>query len=387
LAALAMLALFLTKITGFLAGGLIGLHAILAGRFSWRHVLLAAAIFLLVLAGLELNHAMISAYLTSIATLVGMNEGLLLSRFLTVFSIKLDVIIAAASLAIFLLWLDWRGLFRPSARQASSPFDRNWLWIGVALMAGTFLETQNTGSQEFIFIWPPILAMLATTSGLRENHRLVVYCLVAFAVVPTATKVVHATLRFIAVAPTYRAAPVTELKSMGQVSTRRDVLNRVAILESHYARNAEGYRELAQENQLPSWRLYAELDYQMYWLVSADHAVKAIKRFETANGIHLDSLMTLDFVNPFPWILDRDATRNLQIGADPFRTVADLTPEEEASIRATDGVLRPSCPTTSPRLRLQQIYAKALTGRTIVKLNDCWDLLLKPGIEGAGQTR
>ena len=97
-AALTMLALFLTKITGFLAGGLIGLFAIFAGRFRWRHVLLAACIFALALLLLEFNHGMISAYLKSIAVLVGKNEGLLLSRFLTVFSIKLDVILAAASL-------------------------------------------------------------------------------------------------------------------------------------------------------------------------------------------------------------------------------------------------------------------------------------------------
>jgi hypothetical protein len=394
IAALTMLALFLTKITGFLAGGLIGLFAILAGRFMWRHVLFAASIFSLVLLALELNHGMISAYLKSIATLVAMNEGLLLSRFLTVFSIKLDVIIAAAALILFLCWLDRGTLLKnlKSPRQSqttkgfASVLDRDWLWIGVALVAGIFLETQNTGSQEFIFLWPMLLAMLLKTSALTEKHRLIVYCLVAFTAIPTVTKVLHGTLRFVAVAPTYVAAPVTDVKTMGLVSTRRDVMDRAELLESHYVQNPGAYRQLAEQDQLPSWQLYSELDYQMYWIISADRVVKAIKQFEKDNSVRLNTLMTLDFVNPFPWILDRDAPRNMQIGADPFRTVGSLTQAEDASLRATDGVLRSSCPTTSARLLLQKVYEKALANRTVVKLNSCWDLLLKPDIKLSGQS-
>ncbi len=394
IAALTMLALFLTKITGFLAGGLIGLFAILAGRFMLRHLLLAAGIFALVLLGLELNHGMISAYLKSIAALVGMNEGLLLSRFLTVFSIKLDVILAAAALILFLCWLDRGALLKNlnSSRQSqttegfASLLDRDWLWIGVVLVAGIFLESQNTGSQEFIFLWPVLLAMLFKTSALTEKHRLIVYCLVAFTAIPTVTKVVHGTLRFVAVAPTYVAAPVTDVKTMGLVSTRRDVMDRAELLESHYAQNPGAYRQLAEQDQLPSWQLYSELDYQMYWIISADRVVKAIKEFESDNGVRLNNLMTLDFVNPFPWILDRDATRNIQIGADPFRTVGSLTAAEEASLRATDGVLRPGCPITSARILLQNVYEKTLADRTVVKLNECWDLLLRPDIKLSGQS-
>ena len=101
---------------------------------------------------------------------------------------------------------------------------------------------------------------------------------------------------------------------------------------------------LREQGQLPSWQLYSELDYQMYWIISADRVVKAVKQFENTNGIRLNTLMTLDFVNPFPWILDRDAPRDIQIGADPFRTVGDLTEAEEKHSCATDGVLRPVLP-------------------------------------------
>ncbi|MDR6632902.1 hypothetical protein J2X72_001686 [Phyllobacterium sp. 1468] len=394
IAAISMLALFFTKITGFLAGGLIGLYAILSGRLRWRHVLLALSVFTVALLILEFNHGMVSAYVESIAALVSMNESLLLPRFLTVFSIKLDVILAAAGLILFLFWLDWRPLAdrwrtlrqKPATANIAALLDRDWLWIGITLVAGIFLETQNTGSQEFIFLWPVLLAALRRTPELPERRRLIVYCLVGFTAIPTITKIMQGTLRFVAVAPTYVDAPVSDVKTMGLVSTRKDIMERVNLLESHYASNAGAYRQLAEAGQLPSWQLYSELDYQMFWVVSADRAVKALKQFESTNGVHLNSLMTLDFVNPFPWILDRDATRNVQIGADPFRTVGVLTEAEETSLRQTDGVLRPSCPTTSARLSLQRIYEKALVDRIVVKLDDCWDLLLRPGIKLSGQS-
>ncbi|WP_246663447.1 hypothetical protein [Phyllobacterium endophyticum] len=388
-AALSMLALFFTKITGFVAGGMIGLFAIFARRFMWRQAFLALFIFAAALVLLELNGGMVSAYLESIASLVRLNESLLLPRFLTVFSIKLDVILAAAALILFLFWIDRADLAEHlrSRRQSSTGkttgglLDRDWLWIGVTLAAGIFLETQNTGSQEFIFLWPVLLAMLRKTPALDGRHRLIVYCLVAFTAIPTITKIVHGSLRFVAVAPTYEAAPVTDVKTMGLVSARRDIMKRASLLESHYSSNAVTYRQLAEADQLPSWQLFSELDYQMYWVVSADRMVKALKEFESKNGVHLNSLMTLDFVNPFPWILDRDATRNVQIGADPFRTVDELTAAEATSIRQADGILRPSCPITSARIALQHIYQKALEDRIVVKLNDCWDLLLRSDVK------
>lgn len=373
---LAMLALFLTKITGFLAGGLIGLIALLAGRLSLKSVLTAALIFVAALACLELNDRMISAYLSDIARLVGMNEGALLPRFLTVFSLKLDIILAAGVLFLFLVWSS-----RKHLRGQSGFFDQGFVWLAVTMLAGVFLETQNTGSQEFIFVWPVLLMIYERSKHGDERQRLIIVCLVALTAIPTFTKVAHKTLRALAVAPTYIAAPVTEMKNMNLVSARPEIMQRTLLLEENYSKYPMAYEDLAENGQLPSWQYYSELDYQMYWIISADHMVKALKQFEADNGIRLNTMMNLDFVNPFPWILDRDATRHIQIGGDPFRTVPDLDPDTKSAIDATDGILRPLCPTTSGRLALQKIYAEALEGRTVIKLNDCWELLLRPGIK------
>lgn len=373
--AVVMLALFLTKITGFFVGGLFGLTAILAGRLSLKSVLVSTALALFALVALELNNHIVSAYIADIQQLLLLNEDALLPRFLTVVSGTLDVILPTAILVVVLLWLETtrsigRGRF----------FDRSSIWVAVILFGGIAVETQNTGSQEFIFIWPVLLMIYDRIKHVEGKAKIAFVVLAAFCVIPTFSKVTHRTLRAIAVAPTYVQPPVTELKNMRQVSARPDIMTRAKLLPEHYANYPAPYEALAMQGQLPSWRLYSELDYQMYWLISADEAVKAFKQFETKSGLHLDTLMTLDFTDPFPWLLDRNATRKIQIGADPFRTVPAMSPETKAAVEATDGILRPKCPMTTSRLALQEIYADALKDRDVVALDPCWDLLLRPGI-------
>lgn len=373
--ALAMLALFLTKITGFLVGGLIGLGALLAGRISLANLALAAIAFLLPLAVIELGTGMISAYIRDILDLIAMNQDALLPRFLTVASGKLDVLMPAGLLLLVMIWAD--------LNYASEPrrfFDRSFWWFGISLIGGTILETQNTGSQEFIFIWPVLLMAYDRLPQVVDRTKIAFLVLAAFCTVPTLSKVAHKTLRSVAVAPTYVTPDVPLLRNMQQVSTRKDVMERAVLLENHYATQGAAYIDLANQGQLPSWQLYSELDYQTYWIISADILVKALLQFETDNQIRLQSLMTLDFVNPFPWILDRDATRKIQIGADPFRTVRQVSSEALKAVQATDGVLRPKCPVTTGRRMLEERYAQALAGRQVVALDPCWDLLLRPGI-------
>lgn len=369
-----MLALFLMKVTGFLAGGLFGLAALLAGRISIRNVLLAAAITVAFLFVLELYNGIIGGYIRDIASLIALNEEALLPRFLTVISLKLDVILPATILVLILFWNE-----QFHSGKHNRFFDRSSVWLAVGLLGGIILETQNTGSQEFIFLWPILLMIFQRIKAGTEKLKIAFVVLAAFCALPTFSKVAHRTLRAVAVAPTYVQPSFPELKILGQVLTRPDFLQRAELFETHYPENNAAYDALAAQGQLPSWQLYSEIDFQVYWLVSANRMVKDLKSFETRNNVRLQSIMSLDFVNPFAWILDRDATRHIQIGADPFRTVPALSKETKAAVEVTDGILRPKCPTTTNRLALQKIYAEALQDRAVVALNPCWDLLLRPG--------
>lgn len=92
-------------------------------------------------------------------------------------------------------------------------FDSNWIWLGVTLLGGIILETQNTGSQEFIFLWPVLLMIFQRIKLLDEKAKLAFLALAAIAVIPTFTQVMHKTLRAMAVAPTY-IEPPTDRKSV-----------------------------------------------------------------------------------------------------------------------------------------------------------------------------
>lgn len=370
-----MLALLLMKVTGFLTGGLFGLAALLAGRISTRNVTLATVVTLAALLLLELHNGIVSAYSRDITTLIALNEEALLSRFLTVISLKLDVVLPAAILIPALFWSEQR---QPG--EQSRLFDRSSAWLAIGLLGGIVLETQNTGSQEFIFLWPILLVIFQRLKTGDEKLKIAFVVLAAFCVIPTFTKVAHRTLRAVAVAPTYIQPSLPELKNLGQVLTRPDFLQRAELFEAHYPENNAAYGALAAQGQLPSWQLYSEIDFQVYWLVSAEQMVEDLRAFETRNNVRLQSIMSLDFVNPFAWVLNRDATRHIQIGADPFRTVPALSEEAKSAVEATDGILRPKCPATTNRLALQKIYAEALQDRTVVALNPCWDLLLRPGL-------
>jgi hypothetical protein len=375
LVAATMLALFLTKVTGFLVGGLFCLLALLSGRISLRYSIVSVMLFVIPLGITELTSGFVSGYIRDIIELAGMNEDSFLPRFLTVASLKLDVLLPAGFLALLLIWLDWTRTDR-NVRF----FAHNFWWFSVVIAGGAIYETQNTGSQEFIFIWPVLLMIFERIRLIDQGPKMAFLALAAFCVIPTFTKVAHKTLRAVVVAPTYQRLNLPDVKNLAQVSQRREIIDRAEYLEPHYENFASAYADLSAHGQLPSWQYYSELDFQLYWIISANSLVESLKAFEAKNNIRLESLMNLDFTNPFPWLLDRDATRHIQIGADPHRTVPPLTDKAIQSIRETAAVLRPKCPLTTGRRMLFAHYEEALKDRQVVEVHPCWDILLRPDI-------
>ena len=87
--------------------------------------------------------------------------------------------------------------------------------------------------------------------------------------------------------------------------------------------------------------------------------------------------MTLNFVNPFPWLLDRHAPRSIAIGADPYRAVPD---PDEAILRAVgraDLILYPKCPITNANMALRDMYQPGLAVHRKISLSPCWDAYVK----------
>ncbi|WP_062011584.1 hypothetical protein [Aureimonas sp. AU4] len=379
------LALFLSKITGFITGGLLCAFAFAAGRVRLATALGALGAFALGLGLIEAADGLVSAYVADISTLVTMNEGVLASRFIQAASIHFGIFGSGLCLVAALLWLDRRSarelalsaLRRPSLATLHALLDRNAVWLAVMLFAGLFYETQNTGGQAFIFIWPVLLAILTAAGRYADRGTVLVFALVAATAVPPAVNVAHKGMRALIGQARYEVLPVSNLKGLGQVSQRPEVIERGYDLLRSYIDHRDSYQAFADADLLPTFTLYSELDFQVAWLLAASEAVDAVRAYETANGVRFRTVMDLNFVNPFAYLLDKEAVPQIAIGADPFRAVPPLDAAARAAVEAADLVLYPRCPVTNANMSLRRLYEPALSRHRLVDLSPCWQAYVR----------
>jgi hypothetical protein len=375
-----LLALLLIKITGFLAGGLLAAFALAAGRLDWPGSLAAAGAAVLALLGLELATGLVSAYLDSIVALVAINAGGILPRFLQAGSLHLDIVAAGGALIATLLVLERKAIAADAAafiRARSWPAlnrlaDHAPFWLAVVLFAGLFFETQNTGGQAFVFAWPVLLMILRDWIGRSSRGAFLVMALVAATAIPPAETVLQRAGRSLLAQTGYVALPHAHLGRLGLVSQHRDVIDRARAMRDIYATHRATYREIADRKMLPSHTLYADLDFQALWLLAIDSGVAAILAHEAATGARFETIMSLNFTNPFPYLMQRTGVRHIAIGADPFRAVPALEADALAAVAAADLILEPLCPITVANEALKAIYAPAMTGRREIALGTCW---------------
>lgn len=264
---LCMVAMFFLKITGFVAGGVICFYALISGRVSLKHAIAIGIGFVATLAVLELITGMTSRYGDDILTLVRMNSGTLGPRFLQSTSLNFAMFAATAALIAVLAWITLQTGFRTKKTgiaALSARLDQDWLWIGVILFAGILFETQNTGSQALIFLWPILLYTLRGRMALLARPA-------QFATIAALSLAIMTPSIMIAVQKagrTYLGAiknlPLehTNLKMLGAVSMRPDVAERVDIVGKFYPSHRELYEELVPSRALPSPLLYSDYDFQ-----------------------------------------------------------------------------------------------------------------------------
>lgn len=379
-------ALFLSKITGFISAGLLCAFAFAAGRVHLRTALGCVGLFLATLLFLQLFDGVVSAYVASIVTLVQMNEGVLASRFLQAGSIHFGTFASGTLLAIALFWTQRheilgraRGLARSPGLSAIPPLlDRDAIWLAVALFAGLFFETQNTGGHAFLFLWPILLRILSSAARFPAPRTALVLTLVGATALPPFVGLVHRAARAFVGQVRNVELPSEHLKNLGLVSQRPEIFERAVGSMDIYSNNLKTFREIADQGELPSFTLYSELDFQALWLLTVDQAASAILDYEAKTGIRFETVMSLNFANPFPYILDRTATRHIPIGADPTRAVPPPTQQVLDAVAATDLVLYPICPLTVANERLRKIYEPALKDHELIRLSPCWQAYIRP---------
>ncbi|WID94683.1 hypothetical protein QO058_17830 [Bosea vestrisii] len=379
LVAALMLTLFLVKITGAVAGAMLVGYAALTGRMRLRDACLAAAAVIGALAVIDVaSGGLTRAYVDDILTLLKLNTDALLPRFLTVASFKFEVIGPTLVLIGLLAYGAWRtrptGMAARLRALAVSPVG----WLAIALLALTFFETQNTGSLEFIGLWPILLVLLLDWRRRDDNLRTFVLLLLCVIAAPSALVFIERAARATLGAPTYLPLAVDDVGKLGRVSVKQEIAERAPVMLQHYANHQSAYADLAATGQQPSLTLYSEIDHHAIWLLEIEQGILAIKAWEQAGKRELNGVFTLDFVDVLNYLLDRRPPRHVPIGIDPTRSNPKLEAQMIESLRQTDAILAPKCPLTSIRAAIFKHFAGALEGRSKVALAPCWDLYLKP---------
>ncbi len=370
-----VVALFLTKITAFLSGGLVLAFALLCGLVTIRQAIVTAVVFFAALALLEALTGMTSAYAQAIITLATSNTGYITSRFLTATSLHIGVIAMGGIALLYLLYDEFsHGTAHDAdANALTRVFDRDWLWLGVLLFAGLFFETQNTGSHGFILLWPGLLFIWLRRQPVEEPRRSILLVLIAFVCVPSIVSVLHKAGRAVAVAPTYEAIENRNLRNLGQVSAKPVFMKRAEETEQFYKDNEEAIAALAARGELISFILYSIPSFQVLWLQIHDDLIDAIRAHESEHGVTFETIMSIDFTNILPYLMDRNAPRYVGIAADPFRTLGVPDPRAIEAVNNSDLIVYRRCPMTSGQQALLEFYRPALVGKQKIELTPCFD--------------
>ncbi|MBW3098024.1 hypothetical protein [Pseudohoeflea coraliihabitans] len=378
-----LLSLALCKITAFVAVGPLLILGLLTRHIAVPVAAVTAALCLAVTALLEVVTGMVSGYLLVLADLVSANESVLISRFLTAISLRFDVLAAGALLGGALILNDLRRSRDGAARAGTDAgretgLDRDWIWLGLALLCGLFFETQNTGSHPYLIVWPVLLRILLREAAAHGRMRLAVLVLVAAMALPVVSTMLHKAARAAALAPRYVALNQPVLGPLGRVSAKDVHIEQAERMRTIYLFHPETMRAIAETGSLPSFRMFSEHDYQYLLLQEMGVAAAAVLDLEARSGTRFDTVFTVDFANPFPYVLQRPGAAHVMIGADPSRAVPDPDERTLDAVANTDLILVPKCPVHHARLQLQDLYTPALEGRAKVALTPCYDALLKP---------
>lgn len=389
-----MTALFLTKITGFLAGLLLCAFAFVAGRFALRYAIASAVVFFAALGALELWNGMISQYAIDIMALVRENTDTLLPRVLQAASHSFGIIAPGGILMLVLLWADrlhlgdqWHALKKhPTASSIASIVDHDAFWLGAILLAGLFFETQNTGSQALIFLWPLLVSLLAArlpmASAAPKLFSAIVLLAAAAALPPLVNTVEQAARTYVG---SIKNVPLENknLETLGRVNMRPTIAARSDKMIDFYVRHRETYADFVRIGELPSYVYYSEFHFQIVHLMAMDRVIDDIRALEAEKDIRFETIMSLNFVNPFPYLMDRSAPKHITIGADPMRAVPPPSPEQLAAVADTDLVLYPTCPLTTSSDRLEELYEPGLQDHRRITIDPCYDAYVHPRFDDA----
>jgi hypothetical protein len=376
---LLLAALFFLKVNGFAAALLLLLFLAVSGRILAHEAAIAFALMLAMIVAAEAVLGIVTPYGDDLRAMANQNAGALPSRILTLLSVKFDVAAPLVLLVLFLFFVDRRAVadcFRSGLRGWRETLRLPSVELGAATALILLYESQNTGGQEFLPLWPVLLRILVGVLRAPPNAlRAALLVLIAAATLPSLTHLVQAGARAAFAGAGYAAIDAPGTEALGYYSTKPEYLKRANVLLPHYAAARESYAALADEGEMPNTILYSTPDYQALHILDLSSVIAALKTHEAARGKPYESVATLDATDPLPFLLGRRPVKWITISFDPARgyPASEYPAFAEALLKA-DAILAPHCPETPARQIILAAAAKALDGREKIRLSDCWDL-------------
>ncbi|MEP2943127.1 MAG: hypothetical protein ABJM86_09555 [Hyphomicrobiales bacterium] len=378
-----VIALFVTKITGFLAGGLILFGFFLAGQISRSLFVGANIIFWVSLAIAEISLGIVSGYLTDVLALISRNQSNIIYRFFSVGVTQFDIIFAGTALSFILLIDHLKSPLRPPAyllgvRQTVIRFcNTDWFICGTLIFAGLAFETQNSGGQPFVFMWPFLMKVLWRDDYHTPFIKNAIIIAIAFVMIPAASITLHKSARAVGAMALYEPLKNKNLNTLGLVSTSKKFYDRTDALRQIYIDNEKTYEASIKAGTEAVFLIHAQPDFQMFNLKEIDKAITAIHELERKSGKIFETVWNVDFANPIGWLMQRHGPKYVPIGMDPTRTIVPLDNKRRKALADVDLALIPTCPATKNRTLTEKHYVPAFTNHRRIELTACMDALIK----------
>ncbi len=393
-------ALFYTKINVALPMAALLIHGAIIGIIGGRIAIAAAALAVALILLVGLSQGWLPGYMRDIAALVEHNSSGLTSRVVTLVSVRFEVVLALALLCGALLLRDAPDLRNDmrTITNAAGPgrlatlrasLRRPGPWVAACVATAIALEAQNTGSQEFVFLWPALLAVLiGGEAPLVQDQpgamRAAVLVLVAAATLPTALAILQRTARFVIAGASYPAVSVPLLRGLDTGTIKDQNLSHARASASLYVQGRSAFAAFAEAGQMPTPTFYSEPSFQAFYLLDLNEAVAALKDREQLRGRPFATVAVLDSVDMVGYALDRAPARGLAVSLDLWRGLPrSRWPALIEGWRRSEALLLPHCPELPMRRELRALAAPVLAQRSIEPLNPCWSIALAPEAEPA----
>ena len=369
------LATLFIKISAFFMAACITIVACVTGFIGFSFIACSFVALALTLLALETFTSIPTAYLLDLEKLMALNDNSLLQHVGRLIFQQIPFVLACSTFIVCGLFYDFFWLSDRSSKRRPSIILLNIFCI---TLVGVVFESQNSGSVEFIYLTIPILCFWShcrlNGSHLRKIAIVAATVIIGVPIFKIANRAAAGLLlayrpSIFLFDPAWPTARV--MLSQNEFQFNKEMMYSNSVSKSEMTQ-LELYSRALSRADLP-----ATSEFQVQYVISVMDAAHRLEEYQKENGVKINSIFTLDFVDPFPGILKVSAARRVSLAIDPGRTFPPMSSEELEVLQAIDAIIMPTCPAMPSRLAIRRDYQTILTNRKLVHLTPCWDMFLQ----------